>query len=105
MNVQGIVAHPRPDSFSHALFESAVTMLRAAGHETTVHDLYAEGFDPVLTAEESYTAGESAEKAFAKSTDRTVTLHREEVKSADGLLIVHPNWWGKPPAILAGWLD
>jgi hypothetical protein len=21
------------------------------------------------------------------------------------LVIVHPNWWGKPPAMLAGWLD
>jgi len=58
-----------------------------------------------LCAEESYTAGESVEQAFAKSTDRTVALHREEVMSADGLLIAHANGWRKPPAILAGWLD
>jgi putative NADPH-quinone reductase len=24
---------------------------------------------------------------------------------ADGIIIVHPNWWGMPPAILAGWID
>jgi len=99
------VAHPRSDSFCHALFERAVATLLCAGHEITIHDLYAEGFDPVLRAEESYIAGESIERAFSKSTDRTVALHREEVMSADGLLIAHPNWWGKPPAILAGWLD
>ena len=105
MRVQAIVAHPRPDSFCRALFERAVTTLRSSGHEPTVHDLYAEGFDPVLTAEESYTAGDSIEKTVSKSTDRTVRLHRVELMSTDGLLIAHPDWWGKPPAILAGWLD
>ena len=24
---------------------------------------------------------------------------------ADGIIIVHPNWWGMPPAILKGWID
>ncbi len=22
-----------------------------------------------------------------------------------GIVIVHPNWWGQPPAILKGWID
>ena len=22
-----------------------------------------------------------------------------------GIIIVHPNWWGMPPAILKGWID
>ena len=26
-------------------------------------------------------------------------------RAADGLVIVHPNWWGQPPAILTGWID
>ena len=25
--------------------------------------------------------------------------------AADGYVIVHPNWWAMPPAILKGWLD
>jgi putative NADPH-quinone reductase len=24
---------------------------------------------------------------------------------AEGIVIVHPNWWGQPPAILKGWID
>ena len=24
---------------------------------------------------------------------------------ADGLIVVHPNWWSQPPAILKGWMD
>jgi putative NADPH-quinone reductase len=31
--------------------------------------------------------------------------HCAEIASADGIVIVHPNWWGQPPAILKGWID
>ena len=31
--------------------------------------------------------------------------HCREIASADGIIIVHPNWWGMPPAILKGWID
>ncbi len=31
--------------------------------------------------------------------------HCREISQADGLVIVHPNWWGQPPAILKGWVD
>ena len=24
---------------------------------------------------------------------------------AEGIIIIHPNWWGMPPAILKGWVD
>jgi putative NADPH-quinone reductase len=27
------------------------------------------------------------------------------VARAEGIIIVHPNWWGQPPAILKGWID
>ena len=79
--------------------------LRQAGHELVTHDLYAENFDPVLKAEEAYTTGDTIEETVSKTTDPVVTRHRQEMLVAEGLLIVHPNWWGKPPAILAGWLD
>lgn len=87
------------------MFDRAVTTLQRAGHETVIHDLYAEEFDPVLKADEAYTVGDSIEQTLSKSTDPVVSLHRHEINLADGLLIAHPNWWGKPPAILAGWLD
>lgn len=105
MRIQAIVAHPRSSSFCHALFERALSTLRLAGHDLLVHDLYAEGFDPVLKADEAYTVGDTIEMALSKSTDPIINLHREEIAAANGLLVAHPNWWGKPPAILAGWLD
>lgn len=105
MRIQSIIAHPRPESFCHSVFEKANSTLLKSGHELVIHDLYAESFDPVLKADEAYTVGDSIEIALLKATDPIVELHRREILVADGILIVHPNWWGKPPAILAGWLD
>ena len=34
-----------------------------------------------------------------------VERHCREISAADGIVIVHPNWWGQPPAILKGWVD
>jgi NAD(P)H dehydrogenase (quinone) len=31
--------------------------------------------------------------------------HCREIAQAEGIIIVHPNWWGMPPAILKGWID
>jgi len=105
MKILCIIAHPRPDSFCHSIFNQIVATLAASGHEQLIHDLYAEKFDPILSADEAYTSGDLIETALARATDPVVTLHRNDIAAADGLIVVHPNWWGKPPAILAGWLD
>ena len=31
--------------------------------------------------------------------------YQYDIVSAHGIVIVHPNWWGEPPAILKGWID
>ncbi|WP_328648203.1 NAD(P)H-dependent oxidoreductase [Amycolatopsis sp. NBC_00348] len=100
-----LLAHPRPGSFNHALADRVRAALAAAGRPVRFHDLYAEGFNPVLTAEEAYTSGTRAEDFLAAEPDPLVRRHREELRDAAGLVAIHPNWWGKPPAILSGWLD
>jgi len=105
MHIVSLVAHPRPTSFCHAISERARKALTALGWEIIHHDLYAEGFSPCLTAEEAYSIGDTLEQALARASDPLLRQHRSEITKADGLLVVHPNWWGKPPAILAGWLD
>lgn len=105
MRIFSLVAHPRPSSFCHAISERARQELSVLGHEVLHHDLYAEKFDPCLTAEEAYSIGDTLEIALSRTADPVLRQHRSEITSAEGLLVVHPNWWGKPPAILAGWLD
>ena len=100
-----LLAHPRPDSYCHALAERVGQRLVDLGHEVRSHDLYAERFDPLLTTYESHTSGQEVETLLAQDDDPLLALHREELRQAEGLAIVHPNWWGMPPAILTGWIN
>jgi len=97
MKVFVIIAHQNPGSFCHAIVKAAVEELEAAGHEVVFHDLYAEGFDPILRHAEI--------DCDADQLDPVVRKHLEEVVQADGYVVVHPNWWGQAPAILKGWID
>ncbi|MFE2727192.1 NAD(P)H-dependent oxidoreductase [Kitasatospora sp. NPDC059327] len=94
------LAHPRPGSFNHALFEAVVDELRGRGCEVRAHDLCAEGFPAALTAEETGTVS-----AAAGTDDPRLALHRAEVATLDALVLIHPNWWGMPPAVLTGWVQ
>jgi NAD(P)H dehydrogenase (quinone) len=58
--------------------------------------LYAEGFDPVLTA---------AELARHYSFDEEIQRHSSDLVESTGLIVFHPDWWGQPPALLKGWVD
>ena len=96
MKVSVIVAHPNPKSFNHAIAEAAVAELKAAGHQVNFHDLHAEKFDPLLPA------AEFSQKA---ALPPEIEAQSREMAEADGIIVVHPNWWSQPPAILKGWLD
>lgn len=100
-----VVAHPKPGSFAHAMAHRAADALAERGYQVAFHDLYAEGFDPVLVADEIEFGRARSEEAFAAGGDPLVAAHRRELAVADVLVVAHPNWWGKPPGIMAGWLD
>ena len=95
-----VIAHPSTDSFCHALTDRAVAGLRAAGHDVTVLDLYAEGFRVAMSADER-TAYHGDEPIL----DPVVGLHADAVLAAEALVFVYPTWWSGLPAILKGWLD
>ncbi|MGZ3636117.1 MAG: NAD(P)H-dependent oxidoreductase [Syntrophales bacterium] len=96
MKVLVVVAHPSIKSFNRAIAETATRKLLTNGHEVTFHDLYGERFDPVLPQEEI---------PQGVVLTPAVGTHCAEAASAEGLVIVHPNWWGQPPAIMKGWID
>lgn len=105
--VMVVLAHPGTGSLCHRLTDRIVGTLTAAGAEATLHDLYVEGFDPVLLAEEAWPqqVGDNQLATSSSSVDPMVVRHRRELERSRGLVVVHPDWWGKPPAILTGWLD
>lgn len=96
MRISVILAHPNDGSFNHAIAQTAVERIEGNGHKAFFHDLYKEGFDPLLFSEE-----------IPKDAPlpAVITEYCEEIAAADGIIIVHPNWWGQPPAILKGWVD
>ncbi len=95
-SVSVILAHPDPRSFNHAVAHAAADELKRLGNRVFFHDLYEEGFDPVIPA---------AEIPEEAGVPPEVERHCRELSGADGIIVVHPNWWGQPPAILKGWVD
>ncbi|NYZ15287.1 NAD(P)H-dependent oxidoreductase [Azospirillum sp. RWY-5-1] len=99
MRVQTILAHPLPDSFAAAVHRTAADTLRDAGHEVAETDLYAQGFEPALTA---------AERAAYHRPDYDTTAVAplvERLRWADALVLVYPHWWFDMPAIMKGYFD
>jgi len=96
MKISVILAHPRPGSFNHAIADEVTVTLHKSGHTVTVHDLYLEQFDPLLSYPE-----------IPRDADLppVITRHCREIAAADGIVFIHPDWWGMPPAILKGWID
>jgi NAD(P)H dehydrogenase (quinone) len=96
MNILIILGHPDPRSFNHALAAHVRDALHRDGHHVVFRDLSAEKFDPRLPADEFHELA---------PLPATIQRHCNELKTADGIVVVHPNWWGQPPAILKGWID
>jgi NAD(P)H dehydrogenase (quinone) len=96
LNVSVILAHPDEGSFNHAIARATVAALERNGHRAVFHDLYAERFDPLLPA---------IEIPDGAPLPPAIERHCAEIAEADGIVVVHPNWWGQPPAILKGWVD
>jgi NAD(P)H dehydrogenase (quinone) len=96
MNVLLILAHPNQGSFNHAIAEAAIQALQQNGHQAVFYDLYQEFFDPILRFKEI-----PKEAAL----DPIIQKHYQEIALTEGIIIVHPNWWGMPPAIFIGCIN
>ena len=96
MRISVILAHPDTGSFNHAIALTAVEQIKSNRHQVFFHDLYRESFDPLLSA---------MEIPSDSPLPQLISKYCEEVRHADGIIVVHPNWWGQPPAILKGWID
>jgi hypothetical protein len=81
MRVAVYLSHPRAGSFHHAVFDAVVGELRERGAEVVVHDLCAEGFPAVLSADETGTVKEAE-----RVQEGQVDLHRAEVAALDAMV-------------------
>ena len=94
-----VTTHPLNDSLCQLLSKRVKEQLVQIGHEVIIEDLYAENFDPVLTAAERKTY-------YSTRYDSTsVTAYVKRLQDAEGLVLLFPTWWFGFPAMLKGWFD
>lgn len=89
-----IYAHPDPKSFNYAVLQSVKKSIEERKAVAEIIDLYAIGYNPVLTLEELKGA----------PTEETLALQKK-VKAAEKIIFIFPVWWFRAPAILEGFCD
>jgi putative NADPH-quinone reductase len=98
-----VVAHPLPESFTHAAAARVKATLELRGATVDLIDLYADGFDPRLTAAER--------RAYFASPPNwphetaAVADYAGRLRAAQKLVLIFPQWWFDAPAILKGFFD
>lgn len=99
MRVLYLYCHPLPESFHAAIRAEAIAALTAAGHQVDLCDLYAEGFDPILT--------EAGRRDYHDLEKNCVGLecYISRLHAAEALVLQFPTWCFGFPAMLKGFFD
>lgn len=98
MNHLVVYAHPHEGSFNKAILTTAVSALKANGHDVHVRDLNQLGFNPVLSPSDTDALRKGNPPADIKT-------EQEYLAKADYITFIYPIWWTGLPAILKGYVD
>lgn len=98
MNTLVVYCHPDPASFTATVRDVAVAALAEAGHDVRVRDLYADGFEPRMSAVERM-------EHKQPGTRPELRAYADELRWCEHLVLVYPTWWSGHPAMLKGWID
>ena len=99
MKVLVVYCHPVETSYNAAIHKVAVETLKRRGHEVEDVDLYAEGFNPVISREERLVYHDLTKN------QRGVEKYVAQLRRAEALVFVYPTWTYGFPAMLKGWFD
>jgi NAD(P)H dehydrogenase (quinone) len=95
-----IYTHPTRESLNGAFLKAVQQGItsRASEHEVQVLDLYEEDFDPSLIYNQKI-------RRRDMHTNPDFEKYREQIRWADRLVFIYPIFWGRPPAMLLGFID
>lgn len=96
-----LLAHPSARSFNHAILTAITDALTGLGRDYQVIDLYADGFNPVMSASELG----SDHSDLSKEPDPLAERYVEMLQRTTQMVIIFPVWWGMMPAMLKGFFD
>lgn len=102
MNVFIVYCHPSSNSFTYCVKESFIKGLKEAGHSYEISDLYADGFNPVMSEREYL---REAFYDLNGPVPEDVLREQEKINAADILVFIYPDFWTASPAMLEGWFQ
>jgi putative NADPH-quinone reductase len=97
-----VLGHPRSDSLCAGLADAYAAGARAEGAEVTVLRLGDTDFD-LASREPSLLRWQGRDQLPAREPE--VEQMIDDVRDADHLVFVFPQWWGTYPALLKGYID
>ncbi|AMM94595.1 NAD(P)H-dependent oxidoreductase [Peribacillus simplex] len=100
MNMLVIYTYPNHESLSYAFLQKVIKGSKENTHikGLQVLDLYEEGFNPLLEFNEH-------KRRRDMHRDPQLEKYRNQITWADKIVFVYPIWWGRPPAMLMGYID
>jgi NAD(P)H dehydrogenase (quinone) len=102
MKVLIIYCHPSKNSFTYEVKEAFIKGLESAGHSYEISDLYADGFNPVLSEKEYIREGfYNLDSLVAED----VLFEQKKINEADAIVFIYPDFWTSSPAMLEGWFQ
>ncbi|MFC6274155.1 NAD(P)H-dependent oxidoreductase [Levilactobacillus tangyuanensis] len=90
---------PHHRSFLAALLKTTITQLRHENNEVDLIDLHADGFNPVMSADDL------SNWRRGRPTDLQVADYQQRLLAADRIIFMFPVWWEVMPAMTKGFLD
>lgn len=96
MNILIVKAHPSPLGHTHKIAETYAQAKKNKGHTVKIIDLYAAENQCELLCFENIReiVPPKMQKVF-----------EDQIAWANEIVVVHPIWWGLPPAIMKNWVD
>ncbi|SDZ26081.1 NAD(P)H dehydrogenase (quinone) [Evansella caseinilytica] len=100
MKLLVIYTHPNHESLNFGFLNKVLAGSRENPdiEEVQVVDLYEENFNPLLVF-----GGEKRRRDMHR--DPAFERYRQQLVRADKLVFIYPIWWGRPPAMLLGYID
>lgn len=95
-----VVGDPRHESVEWDLVNTAMKHFMDKGCEVELRDLYAIGWNPVITRETFF----QAKDGFGK-TPKDVAVEQLMVAPADYIVFAYPNWHDTPNAMVKGYME
>jgi NAD(P)H dehydrogenase (quinone) len=100
MNLLIIYTYPNHKSLNYAFLQKVIKGSRENPNikDLQVLDLYEENFNPLLVFNEQ-------KRRRDMHVDFSVEKYRDQITWADKIVFIYPIWWGRPPAMLLGYID